>query len=195
MIKLPAFKYFLPFYIFDLNNFQIITSQFIPSDIADTKDIVYTETPIPGLNYQPVQSGGMGNRKISFTLPLIKRDGIIGNVALLKQFDNLRQPSGSFINIFKKDKQFTPNPKVLFSWGIGSIPLIWFVKKCDATHKKSWVNSFGQPQYSEIHLELILDESNILNKAEDVFRQLASLTGIAEGVYGTVKSFEGTKAF
>lgn len=195
MIKLPAFKYFLPFYIFDLNNFQIITSQFIPGDIADTKDIVYTETPIPGLNYQPVQSGGMGNRKIAFTLPLVKRDGIIGNVALLKQFDNLRQPSGSFVNIFKKDKQFTPNPKVLFSWGIGSIPLIWFVKKCDATHKKSWVNSFGQPQYSEIHIELILDESNVLNKAEDIFRQLASWTGIAEGIYGTVKSFEGTKAF
>lgn len=195
MFKLPNFVFSLPFFIFDISNYQLITTQFIPSDIRDTKNIVLTETPIPGLSYQPVQSGGMGNRHIAFELPLVKRNGIIGNVLLLKQFDNLRHPSFNLKNIFNKTTQFTPNPKVLYMWGIGSVPLIYFVKKCDATHKKHWTNSFGQPQYSEIQIELILDESNPINKMEEVFRQLSGLAGMAEGTLGVVNSMRKKKSF
>lgn len=172
----------LPFFLFDLSSKQLITSPIIPGDISDTKDIVLAEQSIPGLTYQPIQSGGMGNRKVSFTLNLIKRNGIVGNVNLLKQFDNLRHASFSYKNISQQNSQFTPNPKVLYNWGIGSAPLVWYVKKCDPTHKQHWVNAFGQPQYSEISIELILDETNPLNKVEDMMRQVASIAGMAEGI-------------
>ena len=51
---------------------------------------------------------GWGNRKISFTLPIIKRNNTVGNVLLLKQFENLRNQAVGFTNIFSN--QFTPNP-------------------------------------------------------------------------------------
>src|SRR5271157_6554752 len=101
----------IPWFMFDLDNYQLITSpQFIPSDIKDTKEIVLAEIPIPGLNYRPVTYGGGGNRKLSFTLPLIKRNGNIGNLYVLKQLDQLRNQATGFTKIFSG--QFTPNPKV-----------------------------------------------------------------------------------
>ena len=90
IFKQPKYPQILYWFIYDLGNNQLITSLFVPGDISDTKDIVYAETPIPGLNYQPIQSAGMGNRKVSFELPLIRRNGIVGNVHLLKQFERLR---------------------------------------------------------------------------------------------------------
>lgn len=184
----------IQWYMYDLGNNQLITSLFIPDDISDTKDIIYTETPIPGLNFQPIQSAGMGNRKISFELPLVRRNGIIGNVHLLKQFDRLRNPSSNLVSMFQ-NSQFTSNPKVLYNWGIGSMPLIWYVKKCDATHKKHWTNAFGYPQYSEIQFELWLDESNSINKMEEMFRQLASIYGEVETVLDIVKLMQRKKPY
>ena len=69
----------VPFFIFDLFNFQLITVPQIPSDISDSKSVVLSETPRPGLNFNPINIGGMGNRKISFTLPLIKKNGSVGS--------------------------------------------------------------------------------------------------------------------
>ena len=89
--NLPKFAYNLPWFMFDIGNKQLITSATIPSNISDSKDIVLSETPIPGLNFQPVTYGGGGNRKISFTLPLIKRNNSVGNVLLLKQFEKMEQ--------------------------------------------------------------------------------------------------------
>jgi hypothetical protein len=194
IIKQPKYPQMLQWYIYDLGNNQLITSIFIPGDITDTKDIVYAETPIPGLNFQPIQSAGMGNRKISFELPLIRRNGIVGNVHLLKMFDRLRNPASNLVSIFQ-NTQFTSNPKVIYNWGIGSMPLIWYVKKCDATHKKHWVNAFGMPQYSEIQFELWLDESNPINKMEEMFRQLASIYGQVETVIDTVKYMQKRKPY
>ena len=71
-------------WMFDLSNYQLITTHTIPGDVKDIKDIVLSETPIPGQNYQAVWYGGGGNRKISFTLPIMKR-GIDGNIMLLKR--------------------------------------------------------------------------------------------------------------
>jgi hypothetical protein len=194
-IQLPQYSRNLPFFIYDISNQQFITTVTIPSDITDTKGIVLTEQPIPGLNYSPVNSGGMGNRKVSFTIPLIKRDGVVGNVLLLKQFDNLRQPTYSIGSIFNMTTQFTPNPKVLFMWGIGSVPLIWYVAKCDATHKQHWTNAFGMPQYSEIQIELILDESDPINKAETTFRRLSALGGNAMDTIDIIQGVSGRRPY
>lgn len=172
---------FVPWFMYDLTNNQLITSRYIPSDISDTKSIVFTETPVPGLNFQPVMPGGGGNRKISFTLPLLYRTPITGNVPMLKMFDSLRNRS-SFSILGKKGFKFDSNPQVLYFWGTGSIPLVYWVTKCDATHKQGWVNNFGQPQYSEIDIELMLDETHWLYKGEVMYRAVAGLLGMVQGV-------------
>ena len=153
--KIPEYNYTLPFFMLDLYNLKLITSQTVPGDIIDDKKIILTETPIPGLNYAPIQPSGNANRKVSFTLPLLKRNNTIGNSLIVNQFHVLRNQGGGLKGIFSQ--QFQPNPKVLFNWGIASVPLIYFVSKCQLTHKKHWVNQQGQPQYSEVQIELILD--------------------------------------
>lgn len=184
--NLPKFAYNLPWFMFDIDNKQLITSPNIPSNITDTKDIVLTETPIPGLNFQPVTYGGGGNRKISFTLPIIKRNNSVGNILLLKQFDNLRNQAVGLTGVFSN--QFTPNPKVLYYWGTGSIPLVYWVKKCDFTHSEGWTNELGNPKLSYVDIELWLDETNILYNAEEVFRKISSLAGMIVNTYDVIQS-------
>ncbi len=175
--KIPAYSFSLPWFMYDISNNQLITSQTRPGDIKDSKDVFLTETPIPGLNFAPVQFSGNGNRKISFTLPLLKRNNTVGNSLLLQQFHLLRNQATGLLNIFSQ--QFTPNPKVLYYWGTGSLPLVYFVSKCELTHKSGWVNQQGQPQYSEVQIELILDENHPLYKAEEFFRNVSAYTASA----------------
>lgn len=190
---IPKYAFNLPWFMFDLDNKQLITSTIIPGDIKDTKEIILSEVPIPGLNYSPILPGGAGNRKLTFTLPLVKRNNTVGNVLLLKQFDLLRQNAVGLTGVFTK--QFETTPKVLYYWGTGSVPLVYWVKKADATHKQGWVNQLGQPQYSEIEFELWLNETHPLYLAEEVFRKLASLAGLITNTYDTVKSLQGEKTF
>lgn len=189
----PNYNFNLPWFIFDIINFQLITSPIIPGDISDTKDIILSETPIPGLNYSPIQYTGGGNRKISFTLPLIKRNNTVGNVLLVKQFEQLRNQSAGLLDVFTG--QFTPNPKVLYYWGTGSVPLIYFVSKCNFTHKAGWTNQLGNPQYTDLEIELVLDESNPLYKAEELFRKISAVSGSIVNNYNTVKTKRSERAF
>ena len=181
----PKFPGNIPFFMLDISNYQLITSLNLPGDIRDTKDIVLAEVPIPGMNYQPVMQGGGGNRKISFTLPLIKRNNTVGNLLMLKQFDMLRNQSVSLFSF--STGTFSPYPQVLFYWGIGSIPLIYWVKKADVTHKAGWVNALGMPQYSVVEMELWLDEDNALYKGEEIFRKLSALAGMVFGIIDQVQ--------
>jgi hypothetical protein len=175
-LRLPHYSWKLPWFIYDLYSAQIITAFTVPGDMTDSKEIVLTETPIPGLNYSPIMPGGNGNRKISFTLPLMKRNNTTGSTLVLKQFDNLRNQARKIEDIFAN--QFNPNPKVLYYWGTGSLPLVYFVKKCDFTHKEMWTNEQGFPQFSEVALELWLDESHLLYKAEEVFRKVSAIVSM-----------------
>lgn len=184
--NIPQFAYNLPWFMFDLDNLQLITSVTIPGDIKDSKEIILSETPIPGENFQPVNYGGGGNRKISFTLPIIKRNNTIGNVLILKQFENLRNRAVGLTNIFSN--QFVPNPKVLFYWGTGSVPLVYWIKKCDFTHTGGWTNAVGFTQHTLVDFELWLDETHILFKAEEVFRKVASLVGMVTNAYDVIQS-------
>jgi len=182
--RVPEYAFSLPWFMYDLYNKQLITSPTVPGDIKDTKEIFLTETPIPGLNYSPVQPAGNGNRKISFTLPLLKRNNTIGNSLMLQQFHALRNQATGLLNIFSN--QFNPNPKVLYYWGIGSLPLEYWVSKCDLTNKQRWINQMGQPQYSEINIELILDENNYLYKAEELYRKISIYTQSAIGAINNI---------
>lgn len=193
-LNIPKYFIHLPWYIFDISNLQLITSATIPSsDIKDVKNIVLTETPIPGLNFSPVTPGGTGNRKISFTLPIIKRNNTVGNVLLIKQFEMLRNNAVGLTGIFSQ--QFNTTPKVLFNWGSGSIPLVYWVAKCDFTHKQGMTNEMGFPQLTEVEFELILDETNPLYLAEEVFRKVSSLAGMVESAFDTIVSIQGGKVY
>jgi len=185
-LNVPHIPFNLPWFMLDLDNIQLITSTVIPGDISDTKNIVLTETPIPGKNYQPVQYGGGGNRKISFTLPLIKRNNTVGNVMIIKQFEMLRNQAVGLLGLFSK--QFNPTPQVLYYYGTGSIPLPYYVSKCGLSHKKGWVNELGNPQYSEVELELILNEDSPLYVGEEVYRKIMAMMGMVTGIMDTVSA-------
>lgn len=185
-LNLPKFAFNLPWFMFDIGNKQLITSPTIPADISDTKDIILSETPIPGQNFQPVTYGGGGNRKISFTLPIIKRNNTVGNSLIKAQFENLRNRATGLTGIFSE--QFTANPQVLYYWGTGSIPLVYWVKKVDFTTPQSWVNQLAMPILTNVSVELWLDERNPLYIAEEVFRKLASLSGMVINAYDIIES-------
>ncbi len=170
---LPKFPWGLPWFMFDLSNRQLITSSTKPGDIRDTKGIVLTETPVPGLSYQPVTPMGTANRKVGFTLPIVKQDFMLGNILLVKQFEALRHQAAGFLQWTKR--RFAPTPKVLYYWGVGSVPLVWWVSKCELRHREGWYNKAGLPMVSDVDIELTLDEEHPLNRAEDMFRALAPI--------------------
>jgi hypothetical protein len=176
----------LPWFLFDLANYQLITTVNIPEgEIKDDKAIVLAETPIPGRNFQPITPGGNGNRKISFTIPITRKNGIYDDVLIVKQFEALRNQSAGFFGR-KPAGQFTPNPKVLYYWGIGSVPLVYFVSKCAMRHVSSTVNAFGLPRLTYIDLELILDETHALYKAEEMFRIYGGALGSVDNMLEAV---------
>lgn len=167
----------LPWFIFDLTNKQLITSNTIPQgEIGDSKDVIFTETPILGNNFAPVSAGANGNRKISMQIPIINR-GIEGNIALIKQFELLRNKSRGFLGL-KHKNQWANNPKVLYYWGVGSVPLEYYVTKCGIQHTANMVNALGFPQHSMVSLELTLDETSMLYKVEEVYRDITSVMGV-----------------
>jgi len=183
--NIPKFGANVPWWMYDLDNQQLITVSTVPEQIKDAKGIAFVETQIPGRNFQPVHQGGNENRKISFGLKLLKRNNTVGNVLLLKQFELLRNQSAGFLNILPK--QFSPNPKVLYYWGTGSIPLVYWVTKCEFNHHGAQVNAFGNPQYSDVEIELTLDETDPLYKAEEAYRKMQAIAGMILNGYDVVR--------
>jgi hypothetical protein len=174
------FKFQVPWFMYDLSNGILITTRMIPGAISDNKAIILSEVPVPGLNYQPVIPGGGGNRHIGFTIPLVKRDPMTGNVLLLKAFENLRNQVKSLLPVAQK--QFNPGPKVLYYWGLGTVPLPYIVAAVGFSHRADMVNAMGMPQYTDISVELILDESDPRYVMEEQFRAAASAMGMIEGI-------------
>jgi hypothetical protein len=169
----------LTWFIFDLTNKQLITSSTIPQgEISDSKDVIFTETPILGNNFAPVSAGANGNRKISMQIPIINR-GYEGNIGIVEQFNLLRNKSRGFLGL-KRKNQWANNPKVLYYWGVGSVPLEYYVTKCNIQHTANMVNELGLPQHSVISLELTLDETSKLYKVEEVYRDITSVLGSAQ---------------
>jgi hypothetical protein len=184
----------IPWWMFDLDNKQLLTSRIVPGDITDDKKIVLVESPIPGLNYEPIMPAGGGNRKVSFMLPVVMRNAVVGNVLLLKQFDLLRNQARGLFN-FGQAKKFTRAPQVLYSWGIGSVPLVYFVSGARMVHKQGWINARGQPQYTEVEIELTLDEENPLYKVEEAWRMAAAVMGMAAQVGQAVAAVLGKRPY
>ena len=177
----------MPFFLFDLTNYQLITTTTIPSDISDTKSIVLVETSIPGQDYAPVMQTANGNRKISFTLKLIKRNNTVGNIMLVSQFERLRHQNSSVMSLVGNKKPWA-NPKVLYNYGVGAVPLECYVSKCDFTHASGWTNELGYPQNTEVSMELIIDQTSPLYIAEQVFTEFMAWSGMLNDAADLVAS-------
>jgi len=177
-----SFPRIIPWYMFILDANLLITSPTIPGDITDNKNILFAETTIPGLDYAPISSGGFSNRKVGFSLTVVQRQTLLGNSNLLKLYEVLRNPTNTLADIFSQSSQFTQNPKVIYNYGIGSAPLVWYVSKCSFTHKGQYTNAVGNPQFTNIQIELTLDEKDVTNQIEKVYRQFASLVGSVESI-------------
>ena len=177
----------VPWWMFDIDNLQLFTSANIPSDIADNKNVVLTEVPIPGSNHPYTNTVGGESRKISFKLPLVQRDPAAGNVFMLKAYDSLRNQTSGFLKT--KSGPYDKMPRVLYNWGTGSIPLIWFVTKASMVHKQGWVNEIGLPMYSEIDIELVLDETSPIYRGEEIWREYAALVGNVSMVDVTIGEY------
>jgi len=172
---MPILSLNLPWFIFVRDAGPLITSRTIPTQITDSKGITLSEQAVPGLNYQPVIPGGNQNRKIAFTLPIVSRVALVGNSPMLAQFEMLRNQVQSLTAGL--DKRFNPNPRVLYMWGTGAISLPCIVSKVDFTHRGDLVNAQGAPQYTEVSVELIVDEGDPLFAMEDQFRQALAKIG------------------
>lgn len=178
----------LPWYIFDLSTYQLITSPTIPlGGIRDSKDIIIAETPIPGLNFQPVSTGGNGNRRISFQLPIVSRELLAGNVGLIKQFEALRNQSRGAMGVRPSVGQLARNPKVLYAWGVGSVPMQYYVTKCSFEHRADMVGRAGNPRYTLVDIELLLDETSVLYQIEEGWRSAMLMLGMTQGAIGTAR--------
>lgn len=178
----------LPWFLYDLSNNQIITTNTIPQgEIGDSKNVIFTETPVLGNNFSPISAGANGNRKISLQIPIINR-GLEGNIGLIKQFELLRNKSRGWLGL-KKKNQWANNPKVLYYWGVGSVPLEYYVTRCEIKHTASMVNGLGLPQHSIIDLELTLDESSVLYKVEEVYRDITSVLGTVTSAVQGIRGY------
>ena len=174
----------IPWYILAENGI-LITSPTIPLSVASTKEIIYAENAVPGLNFTPMYPNRQGNMKLSFSLPIINRKGILGNANILASFEMLRNSdTPSLAELLKKktDVAFRSPPQVVYSWGTHLPPLTYWVRKCDFEHTTTLVNSAGFSKYTIVNFELELDETSLLYQNYKLVRRVQSLIGMGEQV-------------
>lgn len=177
-------------WMFDIDNKQLISLTTAPRSVSNTQSIKYTNLSVPGLDYEPSNYSGLGNPKISFSIQAIARNDILGNQTLIKQFENLRKPSTGLTSFFAKKESFVPNPRVLIQYGTGSsVPLVYFVKKCDMVH--SLWTALGYPKVTDIALDLELDGTHPINVAETVASKAGSLVGMLQSAGNVISGFTG----
>lgn len=180
----------LPWYMIAENGL-FITSPTIPLSISSSKEILYAESAVPGINYTPLYPNRQGNNKVSFTLPIINRKGILGNANQMAQFEMLRNSdTPNLTELFKKktDVSFRAVPQVIYSWGMHLPPLRYSVRKCDFEHTTSLVTPAGFSKYTMVSFELELDETSRLYQMYRLARQVQAIVGTVETVVNQLGS-------
>lgn len=174
----------LPWYILSENG-VLITSPTIPLSIQSSKEIIYAENAVPGLNFTPKYPNRQGNNKIAFTIPIINRRGLLGNANYMAQFEMLRNSDTPTIKdlIAKKDTiSFKALPQVVYSWGTHLPPLLYWVTKCDFEHTGTLTNRAGFSQYTMVSMELELDETSKLYNMYKLVRGVQATLGTVESI-------------
>jgi hypothetical protein len=186
-LSVPAYSFKLPWFMIDIDNFSLIMSIPIPGDTNITRKPKLAETPVPGLSYEPVTPGGFGNKHVSFVIPAVKKNNTVGNTLLVKQFENLHEQVSSVLDLFGDD-QFVRGPKVLYSWGTGSIPLVYWVAKCDLVNRGDMYNQLSSPTWTDVDIGLIRDDEEPIYLAEEAFRKISAIAGTVINTFDVVES-------
>lgn len=174
----------------------VITTDTIPKEVSDTKQLNYHEQQLPGGYTSIYKYGSAGARKVSFKLEIADFNDDLGLSTKLSQFDLLRRPEISttryssadgsypdkiergFKNFFK-DQRYAPfysNPYVIYFNSLyNTIPLPFQVLKCDFVTSNP--NRLGRPQYAVIDFELAQLEDHWLSAMEDKIKKLAAAAG------------------
>lgn len=175
-------------WIWDDTNNLFITSRTIPLKLSDTKEVLFADITVPGLNYTPLQPNRNGSAKLSFQLPIINRLTAAGNSLQLSQFENLRnQDSPSLLGLLQPSSQFRTNPSVIYNWGTHRTPLRYWVTKCSFDNDTRLTSKIGLAQYTMVDMELTLDENSALYRAWIIARKVASIAGFVQGTQQTFK--------
>ncbi len=166
-----------------LNSLIVLTgtiiSKSVPESVSDKKTINWGATQIPGGHTAIPKFGSFGARTISFNIKLVEKNSQRGLSNQLKALEALRYPAitGGFGVITDKDnglhKPFTPNPKVLYMYGTGTLLMSYYVMKCDWDLTK--FNKYGFPQVADVSIELTMEETGILYQVESGYRLFAQL--------------------
>lgn len=184
----------------------IITTDTVPVEVKDTKQLNYYEQQIPGGYTSIYKYGSSGARKLSFTLEVADFNDDVGLGLKLAQFDMLRRPEINIVTTvptietvtvtdyagqevgsnpvektelgFSRYKPFYSNPYVVYYNSIfNNTPLPFQVLRCDFTTSKP--NRLGRPQYAVIDFELAQMEDHPLSATEDKFKKALAMVGAA----------------
>lgn len=183
--SIQSFKY-TNWWIWDDTNNIFITSRTIPLKVTDTKEVLFADISVPGLNYTPLQPNRNGASKISFQLPIVNRLTAAGNSLQLSQFENLRnQDTPSILRLLQPTSQFRANPSVIYNWGTHRTPLRYWVTRCNFENDTRLTSRIGLAAFTMVDMELTLDENSDLYKAYVIARKVGSIAGFVQGTQQT----------
>lgn len=171
----------IPWFINIYGTAFTLASRNVPESIASQKTINRTEQQIPGAGTSIPKFGNINAEKISFSIKLASFNNELGVTDQIRFFDLLRNP---YSNAFGEQRPFAANPQVIYWYGNGKLPMLYYVNKCDYTFSK-W-NIYGQPQVVVVDLELIVDEESAIYKAEVIARQVLATAVTAESFINVV---------
>lgn len=175
----------VPWFIVDIESFDLITLPNVPLEVNSAKSINYAKKSVPGDETQPLQFTGMDPKVISFDIDVVRKSQILGALPVIKQFESLRVPQFGLGNIIFGESN--RNPKVLFHYLSGDLlPMEYYVTKCDMIN--SMPNFSGYPQRCQVSMELTMDEKSILHTAEKMTRVALKVLGVVDNIASLVKS-------
>lgn len=170
----------IPWFINIYGTAFTLASRNVPDSISSQKAINRVDQQIPGGGTSISKFGNITAEKINFSVKLASFNNELGVSDQVRFFDMLRTP---YSNAYGEQRPFVSNPKVVYWYGNGKLPMLYYVGKCDYTLSK-W-NIYGQPQVMSVSLELILDEDSDVYKAETIIRQILATSVSAESFTST----------
>lgn len=163
--------------------------QYNPVEITMQKPLTWFIAPNIGGASQEMFFSGFQNREVDLTLQFIDKQDAFGVKEEVEYFKQLGEPDAGLLSIansFFGNENYPP-PKVLYQFGVSISPLVYNVAQSPNItigHFKSGgvAGVAGIPTIATVQLKLVLDESNDLNKAEQIAKKVEALAGSAESV-------------
>jgi hypothetical protein len=162
--------------IINLSSFAPFIFTYNPESVESEKKISYTITPNIGGAFKRRYFSGFESKQVSFKLVLIDMESPTGVLEEISYFEQLREPDPGILGLATLyGNENYPPPQILFQFGVSFLPLVWDVLDVkisgDHYYSGSVRGVIGVPKKADIILELALDESNIINKANQIAKK------------------------